>query len=120
MSLVESLLQKVNERKHAYEKRKDQQESRAKSKVQEKQEQLLAAAKDRHEALAKKARFEQVWKSRRDAAKASAGDAESDPMRELFHLYDVVRVDEESPEVLEQREKAKRYVTSRSPVALAA
>jgi hypothetical protein len=109
-SLFESLLQKVNERKHAYEKRKDQQESRAKSKVQKKQEHLLAAAKDRHEALAKRARFEQVWKSRRDVAKASTEDAESDPMRELFHLYDVVRVDEESPEVLEMREKAKRYV----------
>lgn len=109
-SLFESLLQMVNERKHTYEKRKDQQESRAKSKVQDKQEHLLAAAKDRHEALARKARFEQVWKSRRDVAKAAAEGAESDPMRKLFHLYDVVRVDEESPEVLEKREKAKRYV----------
>lgn len=119
-SVFESLLQKVNERKHAYEKRKDQQESRAKSKVQEKQEHLLAAAKDRHGALARRARFEQVWKSRRDVAKASAEDAESDPMRDLFHLYDVVRVDEESPEVLEKREKAQRYVVGRSPVSLAA
>lgn len=109
-SLYESVLQKVNERKHAYKNRKDQQESRAKSKVQEKQEHLLAAAKDQHEALAKTARFEQVWKSRRDTAKASAEGAENDPMSELFHLYDVVRVDEESPDVLEKREKAKRYV----------
>ncbi|KAG0612569.1 hypothetical protein M758_6G038300 [Ceratodon purpureus] len=105
-SLVESLLQKVNERKHAYEKRKEQQDSRAKSKAQGKQ--VLAAAKERHEVIAKRARFEQVWKSRRDVAKAAAENAESDPMRELFHLYDVVRVDEESPEALAKREKAKR------------
>jgi len=78
--------------------------------LQEKQEHLLAAAKDQHEALAKRARFEQVWKSRRDPAKAPAEGAENDPMSELFHLYDVVRVDEESPDVLEKREKAKRYV----------
>lgn len=108
-SLYESVLQKVNERKHAYENRKDQRESRAKSKVHGKQEQLLAAAKDQHEALAKRARFEQVWKSRRDVAKAWAEGAESDPTSELFHLYDVVRVDEESPDVLEKREKARRY-----------
>jgi len=103
-------LQKVNERKHAYENRKEQQESRAKGKAHEKQEHLLAAAKDQHEALAKKARFEQVWKSRKDPAKASAEGAENAPMSELFELYDVVRVDEESPDVLEKKEKAKRYV----------
>jgi hypothetical protein len=101
-------LQKVNERKHAHENRKDQQESRAKSKVQEKQEHLLAAAKDQHEALAKRARFEQVWKRRRDPAKASAEGVENVPVNELFHIYDVVRVDEESLDVLEKREKAKR------------
>jgi hypothetical protein len=31
-------------------------------------------------------------------------------MHELFHLYDVVRVSEESSKLLEMQEKAKRYV----------
>jgi hypothetical protein len=96
-SLYETVLQKVNERKHAYEKRKDQRENQ-KSKVQE---HLHAAARDQHEALAKRARFEQVWKSRRDPAKAAAES-------ELFQLYDVVRVDEESPDVLAKRETARK------------
>lgn len=109
-SLYESLLQKVKERKHAHENRKEPRDTRAKSKAQEKQkqDQLLAAARIQHEAVAKRARFEQVWKSRRDGAKASAEGVDPDPMRGLFQLYDVVRVDEESAETLEKREKARR------------
>lgn len=107
-SLYESVLQKVNERKRKYENRKEQRDVQATSKVQEKQDHLLAAAKDQHEAAAKRARFEQVWKSRRDPAKTSSEVAESNSASELFHLYDVVRVDEESPDTLEKREKARR------------
>lgn len=117
-SLYESLLQKVKERKHAHENRKEPRDTRAKSKAQEKQkqDQLLAAARIQHEAVAKRARFEQVWKSRRDGAKASAEGVDPDPMRGLFQLYDVVRVDEESAETLEKREKARRYVFHKLPV----
>jgi len=111
VSIYESLLQKVSERKLALEKRKEPRESRPKSKG--KQDQLLHAAKEKHEAVAKRARFEQVWKSRRVPGKTSSDDdEENDALCDHFHLYDVVRVDEEGEaEVAEkrsQRERAKR------------
>lgn len=48
----------------------------------------LTTARMTHEALAKAARFEQVWRSRNDPPK-------DDIMSEFFHLYDVVQVDAE-------------------------
>lgn len=111
VSIYESLLQKVNERKLTLEKRKEPRESRSKS--MGKQDHLLHSAKEKHEAVAKKARFEQVWRSRRIPGKTSSDDdEENDALCDHFHLYDVVRVDEESKaEVAEkrsQRERAKR------------
>ncbi|PIA36225.1 hypothetical protein AQUCO_03400262v1 [Aquilegia coerulea] len=53
-----------------------------------KQNQLLSRSKQNHEFLAKNARFEQIWKSRK--AKNETMDKD---LRELCHLYDVVRVD---------------------------
>ncbi|PIA58069.1 hypothetical protein AQUCO_00500180v1 [Aquilegia coerulea] len=53
-----------------------------------KQNQLLSRSKQNHEFLAKNARFEQIWKSRK--AKNETMDKD---LREMCHLYDVVRVD---------------------------
>lgn len=111
LSIYESLLQKVSERKLAQEKRKEPRESRSKSKG--KQDHLLHAAKEKHEAVAKRARFEQVWKSRRVPGKTlSDDDEENDAMLDHFHLYDVIRVDEEGEAELAEkrshRERAKR------------
>lgn len=42
-----------------------------------------------HQILAKNARFEQIWKSRKGKDTAASDDA----LRDMCHLYDVVRVD---------------------------
>lgn len=58
---------------------------------------------------ARTARFEQVWRSRRRDGRKE-GDDDDDPMRELFHLYDVVHVDVEIENAAktERRKQAKR------------
>ncbi|KAK9167990.1 hypothetical protein Syun_000130 [Stephania yunnanensis] len=54
-----------------------------------KQDRLLSKARQNHENLVKNARFEQIWK-RRKGDKDTVSD---DSLREICHLYDVVRVD---------------------------
>ncbi|XP_028785829.1 RNA-directed DNA methylation 4 [Neltuma alba] len=56
-----------------------------------KQDQLLLKAKEKHESTAKNARFEQIWKSRRGNKESVHAKA----LQEICHFYDVVRVDEE-------------------------
>ncbi|XP_061365650.1 RNA-directed DNA methylation 4 [Gastrolobium bilobum] len=54
-----------------------------------KQDQLLFKAKQEKESLAKNARFEQIWKSR----KGNKGTVHEKALQEICHLYDIVRVD---------------------------
>ncbi|KAI3749829.1 hypothetical protein L2E82_20445 [Cichorium intybus] len=65
------------------------EDQRRSNKTDNKQKQLLVKAKETQELLAKNARFEQIWKSRKGKDTAASDDA----LRDMCHLYDVVRVD---------------------------
>ncbi|KAI4350642.1 hypothetical protein L6164_005078 [Bauhinia variegata] len=79
---------KVEERKHLFKK-------------ENKQDQLLFKAKQKQESLAKNARFEQIWKSRKENKEAVHEKA----LQEICRFYDVVRVDkEEKPEEVQQED----------------
>ncbi|XP_020240054.1 RNA-directed DNA methylation 4 isoform X1 [Cajanus cajan] len=84
--------------------------SSSKSKIEErknffkrdnKQDQLLFKAKREKESLAKDARFEQIWKSR----KGNKGTAHDKALQEICHLYDIVRVDNEGKNKEVQQEE---------------
>ncbi|KAD4584277.1 hypothetical protein E3N88_21878 [Mikania micrantha] len=75
-------------------KHKDQRRSNKTD--NQKQKHLLLKAKETHELLAKNARFNQIWKSRKGKDCAACDDA----LHDICHLYDVERVDvEETCEV---------------------
>ncbi|KAJ8461073.1 hypothetical protein OPV22_033999 [Ensete ventricosum] len=59
-------------------------------KPDKKQDQLRSVAIKKHEYLARNARYEQIWKSRRGCTIAA-----EEGLREICHLYDIVRVDAE-------------------------
>ncbi|KAF7819524.1 RNA-directed DNA methylation 4 [Senna tora] len=67
-------------------------------KKENKQDQLLLKAKQNQESVAKNARFEQIWKSRKENREAVPDKA----LQEMCHFYDIVRVDNE--EKKEQQE----------------
>ncbi|KAG7037030.1 RNA-directed DNA methylation 4 [Cucurbita argyrosperma subsp. argyrosperma] len=52
------------------------------------QEQLLVKTRQEQEVLAKKARFEQIWRSRKGIK-----DPKDDQLRDAYHIYDIVRLD---------------------------
>ncbi|XP_030510073.1 RNA-directed DNA methylation 4 [Cannabis sativa] len=54
------------------------------------QDQLLSKARKTQEEVAKNARFEQIWRSRKGAKEVMHGK-----LHEMCHFYDVVRVDDE-------------------------
>ncbi|KAK8967301.1 hypothetical protein KSP40_PGU019181 [Platanthera guangdongensis] len=60
-----------------------------------KKQQLRSVARQEREKIVRSARFEQIWKSR-------TGDIDS--LRDICHLYDVVRVDGEYEEPLKKKE----------------
>ncbi|KAK8951319.1 hypothetical protein KSP39_PZI004324 [Platanthera zijinensis] len=60
-----------------------------------KKQQLRSLARQEQEKIVRSARFEQIWKSRK-------GDIDS--LREICHLYDVVRVDGEDEKPLKKKE----------------
>ncbi|CAK9265044.1 unnamed protein product [Sphagnum jensenii] len=62
------------------------------------------------QAVAKAARFEQVWRSRRGGERVAADDAHMDGMHDFFHLYDLVRIDVEAEAAKKaaSQEQAKR------------
>ncbi|CAA7389301.1 unnamed protein product [Spirodela intermedia] len=66
------------------------EERKASFKKDRRQEQLHTTARQKHEELARSARFEQIWRSRR-----TEGETRDDILSEIYHLYDVVRIDEE-------------------------
>ncbi|KAL7201388.1 hypothetical protein ACSBR1_033147 [Camellia fascicularis] len=75
----------------------DGNESKAKNKelrrtfkTENKQDQLLVKAKQKHEVLSKNARFEQIWRTRKGEKDAMRDDG---ALHEMCHVYDVVRVD---------------------------
>ncbi|GER54632.1 RNA-directed DNA methylation 4 [Striga asiatica] len=67
-----------------------------------KQDQMLVKAKESQEAVSRNARFEQIWRSRKEKKEAPEDEAIS----EICRLYDVVRVDagEQGPEVQKQKD----------------
>ncbi|KAJ9565243.1 hypothetical protein OSB04_001209 [Centaurea solstitialis] len=65
------------------------EDQRRSNKTDNKQKQLLVKAKETQELLAKNARFEQIWKSRK--GKSSA--ASDDELHDMCQIYDVMRVD---------------------------
>ncbi|KAB1225709.1 RNA-directed DNA methylation 4 [Morella rubra] len=71
-------------------KTKDE-ERRDSFKGNQRQDQLLSKARHEHEVLAKYARFEQIWRSRRGKKEAMHDKA----LDEMCRVYDVVRVDVE-------------------------
>ncbi|MCL7021451.1 hypothetical protein MKW94_019048 [Papaver nudicaule] len=75
------------------------EERRQTFKQENKQDQRLSRAREKHEDMAKNARFEQIWKRRK-------GKVQDGSIHELCHIYDVVRVDveEETPKTEEQAE----------------
>ncbi|XP_057868961.2 RNA-directed DNA methylation 4 isoform X2 [Cryptomeria japonica] len=104
--LLESVLQNTRKDKKFEERHKEQREDIKKPK--DKQDQLRLSARQKHEIDAKSARFEQVWRSRRGISECSNDSA----INELYHLYDVVRVDEEEMGMkFSSEEKAKREAT---------
>lgn len=56
-----------------------------------------STSREKHQEIARKARFEQVWRSRKGVPK-------QDNLSELFHLYDIVRVDLEA-DILDKQER---------------
>ncbi|XP_020101479.1 RNA-directed DNA methylation 4 isoform X1 [Ananas comosus] len=67
----------------------------------QKQDKLRSIARQNHEDRVRSARFEQIWRSRKGGR-----DADNESLREICHLYDVVRVDvedEESERVQKQK-----------------
>ncbi|KAJ8559447.1 hypothetical protein K7X08_003505 [Anisodus acutangulus] len=79
---------------------KEKSEIRRSFRTEKKQDQLLAKAKQKKEGLSKNARFEQIWKSRKEKRELR----HDEELNEMCRLYDVVRVDteEKSPEVQEE------------------
>ncbi|XP_050366018.1 RNA-directed DNA methylation 4 isoform X2 [Argentina anserina] len=76
------------------------EERRHSLKKDNKQEQILSKARQTQEVVAKNARFEQVWRSRKGKKE------ESDKIQERCHFYDVIRVDaEERSNELKQQEE---------------
>ncbi|XP_027929098.1 RNA-directed DNA methylation 4 [Vigna unguiculata] len=69
-----------------------------------KQDQLLVKAKQEKESLAKDARFEQIWKSRKGNKGTGTGTKHDKALLEICNFYDIVRVDneEKKKEVQEQ------------------
>ncbi|KAJ3680909.1 hypothetical protein LUZ60_015398 [Juncus effusus] len=66
-----------------------------------KPDELRQVARQKHDELAKNARFEQIWKSRK-------GNKDShESLREICHLYDVVQVDDSNEEKLPEMEKTR-------------
>ncbi|KAL3517990.1 hypothetical protein ACH5RR_020579 [Cinchona calisaya] len=70
---------------------KGKNEIRRTFKTENKQEQLLAKAKQQQEILSKNARFEQIWRSRKERKE----HAHEEALHDMCRLYDVVRVDVE-------------------------
>ncbi|XP_038885561.1 RNA-directed DNA methylation 4 [Benincasa hispida] len=52
------------------------------------QDQLLVKARQEQEVLAKNARFEQIWRSRKGVK-----DSKDDQLHDIYHIYDIVRLD---------------------------
>lgn len=71
--------------------------------TQNKQDQLLGKAREKQEVLSKNARFEQIWRSRKGKKEVMHDDA----LHDMYHVYDVVRVDvEESASEVHEQEDA--------------
>lgn len=51
--------------------------------------------------LAKKARFEQIWSSRKGKKEAM----HDEPLHEMCHLYDIIRVDDEEAAINVQKKE---------------
>eukprot|EP00249_Psilotum_nudum_P023710 c28959_g1_i1 orf=534-1700(+) len=105
-SQVNSILKKARDRRSMQERWKEWRQNLKINMV--KQGLLLATAREAHQSVSGAARFEQVWRRRRGFEK----EYKDDTMCELFHLYDVVRVDneEEVAESSSRRQQAKREV----------
>ncbi|MCO5577341.1 hypothetical protein L7F22_031170 [Adiantum nelumboides] len=58
---------------------------------------LTSTSREKHQEVSRKARFEQVWRSRK-------GITKQDNLSKLFHLYDIVRVDLEA-DILDKQER---------------
>lgn len=69
----------------------EKSEVRRSFRTEKKQDQLLAKAKQTQEDLSKNARFEQIWKSRKEKRKLM----HNEELNEMCKLYDVIRVDTE-------------------------
>ncbi|KAK4720093.1 hypothetical protein R3W88_018431 [Solanum pinnatisectum] len=69
----------------------EKSEVRRSFRTEKKQDQLLAKAKQKQEDLSKNARFEQIWKSRKEKRKLM----HNEELNEMCQLYDVIRVDTE-------------------------
>ncbi|KAL3336214.1 hypothetical protein AABB24_032115 [Solanum stoloniferum] len=78
----------------------EKSDARRSFRTEKKQDQLLAKAKQKQEDLSKNARFEQIWKSRKEKRKLM----HNEELNEMCQLYDVIRVDteEKSHEVQEE------------------
>lgn len=93
---VDSLLRKFHN---------DSDKDRHRSWVKSKHGKPLTTSREKHQELASKARFEQVWRSRKGATK-------QDNLSELFHLYDIVRVDLDA-NLLEKHEREAELAENR-------
>ncbi|KAG2572488.1 hypothetical protein PVAP13_7KG140840, partial [Panicum virgatum] len=71
-------------------------------KQDKKSEQLLSAARQRHEDMGRNARFAQLWKSRKGEKNIA-----DDSLREICHLYDAVQVDPD-----DEKHSAEPRITS--------
>lgn len=105
---LESILLNAREDGKSEQRHKEQREDIKKYK--DKQDQLRASAREKHQNAAKHARFEQVWRSRKGIAETANENA----IHDLCHLYDVVRVDveEEMEAKASRKEKAKSEAVS--------
>ncbi|XP_078436304.1 RNA-directed DNA methylation 4 [Wolffia australiana] len=70
--------------------KKKVEERKALFKKDKRQELLHFNARRKHQELARSARFEQIWRSRK-----TKEEKQDDFLSEMYHLYDIMRVDEE-------------------------
>ncbi|KAH7542794.1 hypothetical protein FEM48_Zijuj02G0112700 [Ziziphus jujuba var. spinosa] len=95
----------------AFESKTKREERRHTFKKENRHDQILSKSIQKQEAVAKNARFEQIWRSRK---------GKKEKLHKMCHFYDVVRVDveERSNEVQEQEEalEEQRILASYLPL----
>ncbi|PWA60690.1 RNA-directed DNA methylation 4 [Artemisia annua] len=89
VDIIQSFVASKPDSTDALETKTKNEDQRRSNKTDNKQKKLLGKAKETQELLAKNARFKQIWKSRKENDTHASDYA----LRDMYHFYDVERVD---------------------------